>query len=132
MNFLFYLLLFSSVHSFGQRNDNNQNLSKDSIVAVFIVSPEFPGGSGAMVEFIQKNFKHPKILMENKIQGTIWVSCFIEKNGVISEIKIEKGLFDDYDKEAIRVIRLMPKWKPGEDQSGNIKRMKYHIPIKIK
>jgi len=47
-------------------------------------------------------------------------------------MKIEKGLFEDYDKEAIRIVRLMPKWKPGEDQSGNVKRMKYYIRIKIK
>jgi len=132
MKYLLYLLVFSSVNGFTQEIECPDFQSKNTLIAVPVVSPEFPGGVRKMAEFIQENFNYPSVEIANKIQGTIWVSCVIEIDGSLTYVKIEKGLSNIFDKEAIRVIHLMPKWKPGEDQDGNIKGMKYYIPIKIK
>mgnify|MGYP000586719502 CR=1 FL=1 len=131
MKYILFLFLLSSVNSFGQENKGGNSKREDGVIAVSVVMPEFPGGVIKMNEFIAANYVYPKVETNPKIRGTIWVSCYIEIDGLVTTIKIEKGLSILLDKEAIKVIRLMPKWKPGEDLNGNVKRMKYYIPIKI-
>lgn len=121
MKYLLFLFLLSSVNSFGQ-----------DVYEVPYVSPEFPGGPSAMAQFIQENFKYPICSIGDEVVGTIWISCMIEKDGTLTNVKIAKGLSDLFDREAVRVIKSMPNWKPGEDLNGDVDRIEYHIPIKIK
>jgi len=133
MKYLLFLFLLSSLNCFSQETEISEAAQfEDTIIALPVVAPEFPGGVRKMVEFIQNNFNHPICSVGNEVTGIIWISCVIEKNGSLTNLKIEKGLHEVFDEEAMRVIKSMPKWKPGEDESGNVKRMKYYIPIKIK
>jgi protein TonB len=85
--------------------------------------PQFPGGSDAMIEFIQEHLEYPMAEKKAGIQGTIMMQFIVEKDGSLSDIKaiktVDKG--ENLVKEATRVINLMPKWKPGVQDGQNVR-----------
>jgi TonB family protein len=94
--------------------------------------PEFPGGDAALMKFISDNVLYPAIAQENGIQGRAVCQFTVEKDGSITDIQIVCSAGDEtLDKEAMRVIKLMPRWKPGE-QRGRPVRVCYTIPINFK
>ena len=90
--------------------------------------PEFPGGAAEMMKFLSMNVKYPASAEKDSIQGRVIATFIVEKDGTVSSPKVVKHVSDDLDAEAVRVIELMPKWKPGR-QSGREVRVKYTIPI---
>ena len=88
--------------------------------------PQFPGGS--VQKWISKNVKYPMIAQENNIQGKVFVQFVIEKDGSVSDVKVARSVDPSLDKEAIRVVKAMPKWKPGK-QRGKPVRVSYTVPI---
>lgn len=96
----------------------------------FIVEemPEFPGGEAALRAFIAKSINYPVIAQENGIQGKVYVTFVVDKDGGISEAKIARGVDPSIDKEALRVVNSLPKWKPGK-QRGKPVRVSYTVPI---
>ena len=101
---------------------------------VFMVvedQPEFPGGTAALLEYLRKNIKYPAICRENNIQGRVIVSFIVNKDGAIVEPEVIKGVNPSLDKEALRVISGMPKWKPGS-QRGKPVRVKYTVPVNFR
>lgn len=88
--------------------------------------PSFPGGN--VQKWIAKNVKYPVLAMENGIQGKVYIQFVIEKDGSITDTKVIRGVDASLDKEAIRVINSMPKWKPGK-QRGKPVRVSYTLPI---
>ena len=101
---------------------------------VFMVvedQPEFPGGTAALLEYLRKNIKYPAICRENNIQGRVIVSFIVNKDGGIVEPEVIKGVNPSLDKEALRVISGMPKWKPGS-QRGKPVRVKYTVPVNFR
>ena len=90
--------------------------------------PEFPGGMSEFVKWLTKNLKYPVNAQKQKKQGTVLVSFIINKDGSISDRKVVKSAGAELDKEALRVLRLMPKWKPGE-YHGKPCRTYFCIPI---
>ena len=90
--------------------------------------PEFPGGDAEMMKFLSTNIKYPATALKDSIQGRVVATFIVEKDGNVSSPKILKHVSDDLDAEAVRVIKLMPKWKPGK-QSGKEVRVKYTIPV---
>ncbi len=96
----------------------------------FIVEemPEFPGGEAALRRFIAEAIKYPVIAQENGIQGKVYVTFVVDKDGGISEAKIARGVDPSLDKEALRVVNSLPKWKPGK-QRGKPVRVSYTVPI---
>ncbi|TDP02544.1 energy transducer TonB [Flavobacterium sp. 245] len=90
------------------------------------VRPEFPGGVEAMNGFIKQNFKSPK---EN-LKGKIYATFIIEKDGSLSDIKILRDIGYETGAEAIRVLKLFPKWSPGKQNNKTI-RVLYSIPMLI-
>ena len=96
----------------------------------FIVEemPEFPGGESALHQYIAKSIKYPVIAQENGIQGRVYVSFVINAKGEVTDIKIARGVDPALDKEAIRVIKNMPKWKPGK-QRGKPVKVSFTVPI---
>ncbi len=96
----------------------------------FIVEdmPEFPGGEAALRAFIAKSINYPVIAQENGIQGKVYVTFVVDKNGGISDAKIARGVDPSIDKEALRVVMALPKWKPGK-QRGKPVRVSYTVPI---
>ncbi|HEY3369902.1 MAG TPA: energy transducer TonB [Prolixibacteraceae bacterium] len=96
----------------------------------FIVEemPEFPGGDAALRAFLAQSVKYPTIAQENGIQGKVYVNFVVDKDGGISNVKIARGVDPALDKEAIRVVNSLPKWKPGK-QGGKPVRVSYTVPI---
>ena len=96
----------------------------------FIVEemPEFPGGQLALRNFIAQSVKYPVIAQENGIQGKVFVNFVVAKDGTITQAKIFRGVDPSLDKEALRVVNSLPKWKPGK-QGGKAVRVSYTVPI---
>ncbi len=90
--------------------------------------PEFPGGQAALLQYIGKAVKYPVIAQENGIQGRVIVTFTVEKDGSVADAQIVRGVDPSLDKEALRVINSMPKWKAGM-QRGKPVRVKYTIPV---
>ena len=96
----------------------------------FIVEdmPEFPGGEMALRQYIANAIKYPVIAQENGIQGKVYVTFVVDKDGTISDARIARGVDPSLDKEALRVVNMLPKWKPGK-QRGKAVRVSYTVPI---
>ena len=90
--------------------------------------PSFPGGQAEMMRYLAKNAKYPKDAYEQKISGRVLVQFVVEKNGSISNVKIMKSIFPSLDKEAMRLVKNMPRWTPGK-QNGKAVRVKYTVPV---
>ncbi len=88
------------------------------------IMPEPVGGSAAWAKFLQKNLRYP----DTEVQGRVIISFIIEKDGKLTDLKVLKGVITELDREAMRVLKLAPAWKPGM-QNGKPVRVKYTIPI---
>jgi periplasmic protein TonB len=98
---------------------------------VFIIvedMPEFPGGELALRKWIGSNIKYPVIAAENGIQGKVYVTFVVDRDGSISNARIARGVDPSLDQEALRVVNNLPKWKPGK-QRGKPVRVSYTVPI---
>ena len=100
----------------------------DLVFTVVEVMPEFPGGQGALLQFLAKSIKYPVIAQQNGIQGRVTCSFVVGKDGVIRNIEVIRGVDPLLDLEATRVISMMPKWKPGM-QKGKEVSVKYTVPV---
>lgn len=96
----------------------------------FIVEemPEFPGGEAALRQYIANAIKYPVIAQENGIQGRVYVTFVVNTDGSIADARIARGVDPSLDKEALRVVNALPKWKPGK-QRGKPVRVSYTVPI---
>ncbi|NVN95051.1 MAG: energy transducer TonB [Bacteroidetes bacterium] len=92
--------------------------------------PDFPGGEAEMKKFLLQNMKYPTMARESGIEGTVFVTFVVSKSGKISSIKILRGIGGGCDEEAIRVIKMMPEWKPGK-QNGQAVPVQFNMPIKF-
>ena len=90
--------------------------------------PTFPGGQQELMSYLGKNIKYPTIAQENGTQGRVTVQFVVNKDGSIVDAKVLRGVDPYLDKEALRVIGTMPKWKPGM-QRGKPVRVKYTVPV---
>ena len=91
-------------------------------------NPEFPGGPEALQRFLTKNIVYPESAVDNGIQGRVMVNFVVERDGSVSGVDILKGVDPALDKEALRVVKLMPKWKPGKQQ-GKAVRTRFRVPV---
>lgn len=90
--------------------------------------PEFPGGNAALMQFLSKNIKYPTIAQENGTQGRVIVQFVVNRDGSVVDPVVVRSVDPYLDKEALRVIGQMPKWKPGQ-QRGKAVRVKYTVPV---
>ena len=109
----------------------NKKTSNDKVFEKVEDMPEFPGGEQAMMDFVAKNVQYPKEAMEKEISGRVLVGFIVEKDGSISETEIVKGIGGGCDEEAVRVVKAMPKWKPGK-QKGKPVRVHFMLPLTFK
>lgn len=93
--------------------------------------PEFPGGMAECLKFLGKNIKYPTIAQENGVQGRVIVQFVVNQDGSIVDPVVVRSVDPYLDKEALRVIKTMPKWKPGK-QRGKPVRVKYTVPVTFK
>lgn len=105
----------------------------DSIYQFPTKSPEFPGGMDEMFKFIQNNIVYPDYEKENGIEGTVYLEFIVRKTGDIDNIKLLRGIKNgpNYEKEAIRLVKKMPKWNPGSMEGIQVSTI-MRIPIKFK
>ena len=90
--------------------------------------PSFPGGDAALMQYLAKNIKYPAVAEENGIQGRVVCTYVIERDGSITDVKVVNSVDPSIDKEAMRVIKTMPKWIPGR-QNGRKVRVKFTLPV---
>ena len=112
-------------------NKPNMKPDKNGVYQICEQMPEFPGGVEALMDFVAKNVVYPQEAMDKEISGRVYVSFVIEKDGSVNEVKVMKGIGGGCDDEAVRVIKAMPKWKPGK-QDGKPVRVSYMMPITFK
>ena len=93
--------------------------------------PSFPGGEQKLMEFVGKNIKYPQIARETGIQGRVFVNFVVEPDGSVSNVSVLRGIGGGCDEEAMRVVKSMPKWKPGK-QRGKAVRVQYMLPVNFK
>jgi len=107
------------------------NKEKDSVFTVVKEMPQFPGGINAMMQYLGANINYPEQAKKDSIQGRVFVSFIVEKDGTIEEVNILRGIGGGCDEESVRVIKSMPAWTPGRDENGEAVRVAYNIPIKF-
>ena len=90
--------------------------------------PSFPGGQGALMSWLGSNIKYPVVAEENGVQGRVVCTFVVERDGSITDVKVVRGVDPSLDKEAVRVLKAMPKWIPGK-QNGSAVRVKYTVPV---
>ncbi len=90
--------------------------------------PEFPGGQAALMQFLAKNIKYPTIAQENGTQGRVIIQFVVNRDGTIVDARVARGVDPYLDKEALRVVNSMPKWKPGMQRNKPV-RVKYTVPV---
>ena len=105
--------------------------SNDSIYQIVDEMPQYPGGEKAMMEYVAKNVKYPQEAKDKEIQGRVFVSFVVEKDGSVSTVKVLRGIGGGCDEEAVRVVSSMPKWKPGI-KDGKPVRVSYMMPLNFK
>lgn len=120
---------------FGQTNNKGtfkvRKLKSDSEVFQIVeVMPSFPGGQGALIQFLATNTNYPSEAKVNNISGTVYVTFVVNKDGTIRDVRVIRGVTKLLDEEAIRVVKLMPKWIPGKTRGKNVD-VAYNIPIKF-
>ena len=119
------VLLFSFMTSTAQTKKNNM------VYDVVEVMPQYPGGQIAMLKYIMENIKYPEQAMKEGIQGRVTVRFIVEKDGSISNVKPVLSVHPLLDKEAVRVVKSMPKWSPGK-KNGKPVRVQFNVPVMFK
>lgn len=90
--------------------------------------PEFPGGNDELMKYLKENIVYPKIAIETNISGKVIISFVIETDGSLSNINIARSASPSLDEEALRVVKMMPKWKPGKQRQKTV-RVSYNLPV---
>lgn len=93
--------------------------------------PEFPGGYAALQKYLKDNIRYPQLAMESGISGKVLLSFFVDVDGSISDIRIDKKLWGGCDEEAVRVVAKMPKWKPYKLDGVSMKTL-FQLPVEFK
>lgn len=105
-----------------------EEVVEEEIFTIVEDMPEFPGGVQALYKYLGENVKYPQAAKANGISGKVFVNFTVEKDGSITSVKVIRGVHELLDKEAVRVVKSFPKWKPGK-QRGKSVRVSYNIPI---
>ena len=109
-------------------------VEEEATEEIFVVvehQPEFPGGMSALMKFLNDNIIYPIIAQENGIQGRVITTFVVERDGSITDINVVRGQDPSLDKEAVRVIKTMPRWKPGQ-QRGKPVRVRFTLPVQFR
>lgn len=102
---------------------------KEEQIFIAVEQPaEFPGGMAALMRWLNNNMRYPEAAQQNDIQGRVTVNFVVEKDGSIANVKIAKGVDKDLDREALRVVKKMPKWQPGKN-NGVAVRSYFNLPV---
>ncbi|MCK4661786.1 MAG: energy transducer TonB [Bacteroidales bacterium] len=107
---------------------DDEEILDDQIFLIVEEMPEFPGGNNEMLKYLAKETKFNPIAVESYISGKVFVSFVIDKKGYVTDVKILRGIDPLLDNEALRVVKSMPRWKPGK-QRGRLVKVAFSVPI---
>jgi protein TonB len=106
-------------------------VKEEEIFVAVEQQPEFPGGTAALMKWLASNVRYPQMALENGISGRVIVKFVVEKDGSVSGVTLVRGVDKDLDREAIRVVKSMPKWQPGKN-NGQAVRCYFNLPVNFK
>ena len=92
--------------------------------------PGFPGGDEKLFKYLGENIKYPAMAKDAGIKGVVYVTFVVKEDGSIDGVKVLRGIGGGCDEEAMRVVKSMPKWKPGKQRGKNV-RVQYNLPIRF-
>ena len=106
-------------------------VEETKIFTVVEQMPMYPGGDAALMGYLRDNIKYPTVAAENGVQGRVVVGFVVERDGSITDVNILRGVDPSLDREAMRVVKSMPRWNPGK-QNGSAVRVKYRVPVSFR
>lgn len=106
-------------------------VEETKIFTVVEQMPMYPGGGAALMGYLRDNIKYPTVAAENGVQGRVVVGFVVERDGSITDVNILRGVDPSLDREAMRVVKSMPRWNPGK-QNGSAVRVKYQVPVSFR
>lgn len=107
-----------------------EEVVEEQIFMVVESMPAFPGGEASLNKYLYENITYPQMAKESGIQGRVFVTFVVEKDGTVTDVRVLRGIGGGCDEEAIRVVENMPKWAPGK-QRGKPVRVQFNLPIKF-
>jgi periplasmic protein TonB len=105
-----------------------QPTTYEEMVCLDVAEPVFPGGSKALATYLTDHIRYPKEAQKAKVEGKVFVTFVINRQGTIKDVKVLKGLGYGTDAEALRLVAKMPRWEPGK-HNGKAVSVKYNLPI---
>ena len=115
----------------GEDKSAPMDADTDQVFQVVEVAPEFPGGMEALIKYLSENIKYPEQAKKDTIQGKVYISFVVEKDGSVADAKVLRGIGGGCDEEALRVVNAMPKWTPGKQRNTPV-RVQFNLPIAFK
>lgn len=115
----------------GEDKSAPMDADTDQVFQVVEVDPEFPGGMEALIKYLSENIKYPEQAKKDKIQGRVYISFVVEKDGSVADAKVLRGIGGGCDEEALRVVNAMPKWTPGKQRNTPV-RVQFNLPVAFK
>lgn len=110
---------------------SNYNSDRDtSVFKVVEHMPSYPGGNEALYEFLSKNINYPVEALKKGISGRVFVTFIVRKDGKVTDVEVLRGIGGGCDEEAVRVVKLMPKWEPGIEKGKPVD-VQFNLPIKF-
>lgn len=103
-------------------------VEKEQVYTYVEQPPSFPGGESELANYLRANIKYPQAAKETGIQGKVYLEFIVSRNGEITDVKVIRGLHYECDKEAMRVVKSMPRWTPGK-QNGHTVTVKFTLPV---
>jgi periplasmic protein TonB len=122
--------VYTQVQEFTPVFIQEEEVEEEQIFTIVEDDPTFPGGQSALMQFLQSNLRYPTMAREAGIQGTVFVTFVVERDGSITDVRVLRGVGGGLDEEAIRVVRNMPRWTPGR-QRGQAVRVQFNLPIRF-
>ncbi len=110
--------------------EEEEEIAEDVIFTVVEDQPSFPGGEEARMKYLIDNLRYPQMAREAGIQGTVFVTFVVERDGSVTDVRVLRGIGGGCDEEAVRVVRNMPRWEPGR-QRGQPVRVQFNMPIRF-
>ena len=115
-----------------KKNNNSfvkeEEEGEEEVFLVVEEDPEFPGGQEALSHYLTENIKYPQLAKENSITGRVFVTFVVEKDGSMTNVRVLRDIGGGCGAEAVRVVKSMPKWKPGK-QRGKAVRTQFNLPV---
>ncbi|MCP4552596.1 MAG: energy transducer TonB [Bacteroidetes bacterium] len=107
-----------------------EEIDEEHIFVIVEQGATFPGGEKARIRYLSSNINYPTMARESGIQGTVYVTFVVERDGSVTDVKITRGIGGGCDEEAVRVIRGMPKWIPGRQRNKPV-RVQFNLPVRF-